>query len=382
MVVHGLVLLLTLAQAAPPRAQPAPVPKPSDAATLARGWNALASGQYDAAVTAADSILRRREWDGAALLLKISALSTAGATRGLDAYEARLAKSHREDINLLEPVAIAVLQEIARATDQPLRVPALTALASAGVAGAREALSALSQDRPGTAVSVDAMAARTGDRAALERLTAAAGTPAGATPLMAEALAGLGASGEPGLVVLLKAGNPDVRAAASQALANSSTASARQALAGVATDADPRVRLWSTIGMARGGDGAALAKVDQMLASGVPDLQIAAAMASNGRPGPWVDVVRPLLDSPEGLTRIEAARVIAPVDPEAASKVLQKALADPNPVIRAVSAKTIETVEREKVEGSDIATLRPRLRDPDPSVRLNVAMALIKIARS
>src|SRR5215510_11235904 len=110
MVVHGLVLLLTLAQAAPPRAQAAAVPRHPDAATLAKGWNDVASGQYDAAAKAADTVLQRRPWDGGALLLKISALSAAAPSRGLDAYEARLAQSHREDITLLEPVAIAVLQ--------------------------------------------------------------------------------------------------------------------------------------------------------------------------------------------------------------------------------------------------------------------------------
>ena len=200
--------------------------------------------------------------------------------------------------------------------------------------------------------------------------------------MMAEALEGLGASGEPGLLMLLKAGNPDVRAAAAQALAASSTVTAREALGAVSSDADPRVRLWSTIGLARAGDAGALTRVDQMLASGVPDLQIAAAMAWNGRPGPWVDVIRPLLDSPEGLTRIEAARVIAPIDPDAALKALQNSLNDPNPVIRAVSAKTLESAGGERIDSGDIGILRPRLRDADPAVRLSVATVLLKIARS
>ena len=52
MVVQSLMLVLTLAQAAPPRAQAASVPKHVDAATLARGWNDVASGQYDAAAKA------------------------------------------------------------------------------------------------------------------------------------------------------------------------------------------------------------------------------------------------------------------------------------------------------------------------------------------
>jgi len=276
-------------------------------------------------------------------------------------------------------VAIAVLQEIARTLDSPLKRLALEALVDSRVAGAREALVSLSQ---GTPFAADAAAARAGDRAALDRLTTAAGTSADATTSLAEALAGLGAPGESGLLMLMKAGNPDVRAAAAQALASSSLVQARQALGDVSNDADPRVRLWGTIGLARACDPAALARVDQMLASSVPDLQIAAAMAWNGRPGPWVEVIRPLLDSPEGLTRIEAARVIAPVDPEAAKKALQNALNDSNPVIRSVSAKTLESAGVERIDIGDIGILRPRLRDPDPAVRLSVASALLKIARS
>src|SRR6185503_19389120 len=69
-------------RAAPPAGAPA-----SDAATLAAGWTALATGRHDEAARQAETILQRRRWDRAALLLKISALSAASSTRGLDSYE-------------------------------------------------------------------------------------------------------------------------------------------------------------------------------------------------------------------------------------------------------------------------------------------------------
>src|SRR2546428_6787605 len=59
----------------------------SDAVTLAAGWTALAAGRQDAAARDADTILRRRPWDRAALMLKITSLSAAAPSRALDAYE-------------------------------------------------------------------------------------------------------------------------------------------------------------------------------------------------------------------------------------------------------------------------------------------------------
>ena len=137
----------------------------------------------------------------------------------------------------------------------------------------------------------------------------------------------------------------------------------------------------STITLAQMGDATALSAVDRMLASNVPDLQIAASRAWEGRPGPWVEAMRPLLDNPEGLTRLEAARAIAPVDPEAARRVLGAALADSNPVIRYESAKALEEVPALHLASTDIAALRQRLRDGDATVRMSAASALLRLAR-
>src|SRR5881392_4004194 len=111
MLVHGVLLVLVLAQVAPPRSSTPPRPSTpaaandADAIAMAAGWNALGAGRYDAAAQAADAVLQRRPWDRAALLLRIHAFSKASPLQGLDAYEQWLLRRHAEDAGLLEPVA-------------------------------------------------------------------------------------------------------------------------------------------------------------------------------------------------------------------------------------------------------------------------------------
>src|SRR5438552_5387209 len=115
----------------------------SDAATLAAGWTALAAGRQDEAARDADTILRRRPWDRAAVVLKISALSAAAPLRALDAYEQWIAPGRPDDPGLIEPIAIGVLQEIAKGLDEHRQRGAVKTLVEAQVMGARETLDAL-----------------------------------------------------------------------------------------------------------------------------------------------------------------------------------------------------------------------------------------------
>jgi HEAT repeat protein len=353
----------------------------SDAATIAAGWNALAAGRADAAVKEADAVLKRRPWDRTAILLKVHALTSVAPLRGLDAYEGWLAARHVEDVGFLEPVVIGILQEIANARDAAVQRSALRALAAARVIGSQEKLDALSL--PGDAsLDRDVEAARGGDVTALQRLNGLASTPAGGTADLAKALAEIGSAGQPGLLLLLNSGQPQTRAAAAEALGPMKMEAARDALTKLLQDADPVVRMSATISLAQMGDPAALARVDRMLTSDVPDVQLAAARAWEGRPGPWVEVVRPLLSNPDGVTRLEAARAIAPVDPEAARSVLGTALGDANPVIRYESARVLGETFTDRLSPTDVVSLRQRLRDPDRAVRLTVASILLRLARS
>jgi len=383
MVPTTLILSAVLvAQAAPPREAAPPRPgtaQPSDAATLAQGWNALGLRQYDEAVKAADSVLRRRSWDRAAQVLKIAAASGASATRGLDAYELWIKQNHTDDAAMLEPVAIAVAQEMANGSRRELRGPAVRALVAARVAGARDTLDAARTDEE-TKIALDLDGARAGDRTAADRLQTQA-READAPPSLAQAFNELGVSaGEPGLLLLTRSTNPRTRQAAVEGLGNIKTDAARAGAARLQNDPDPGVRTAATIALARMQDQAALDAVDRMLATNIPDVQIIAARAFEGRPGAWVPAMRSLLDNRDGFTRLDAAKAIAPVDPDAARQVLDAALSDPNPVVRLESARRLEEIAA-LLPAGDIATLRQRLRDPDPAVRLAVAGALLRLAR-
>src|SRR4029453_17692839 len=106
-------------------------------------------------------------------------LAKASPERGLDAYEQWLKRSRTEDAGMLEPVAIAVLQQIAEGPKPQLHREALRALLLARVVGAREALTAEKND-PEAQIDADLAAARAGDADAAQRLTAMA--PSGGSP--------------------------------------------------------------------------------------------------------------------------------------------------------------------------------------------------------
>lgn len=381
MILEMLLSAFLAAQAAPPRV--APVPQDPDASALAIGWNALAVSQYPAASRAADAVLQRRPWDHAALALKIQALSAMAPGQGLDAYEQWLGRGHDEDLGLLAPVTIAVLREIAAApADAALRVGALEALTAAHVPGAAEQQAALGGGGGDAGLEREIGAARGGDTAAVQQLTRRADprvTPRNAA--LARALAAAGdAAGGP-LQLMLESSDAETRAAAAQSLGVVKSAAARAALQKANADPDPRVRTSATVALARLGDPAAMATAEAMLQSGVPEVQIAAAEAWDGREGPWVAVVRSLLGNQDGLTRIEAARVLAPVDAAAATATLSGAAEDPNPVVRAEAVSALGALDPAAVR-RNVAALRRALRDRDPMVRAGAAKVLLSLARA
>lgn len=147
-------------------------------------------------------------------------------------------------------------------------------------------------------------------------------------------------------------------------------------------DPDPFVRSSVAVALARMGDDRAQTIVDRMLESEVPDLRLMAAEAWNGQQGPWVAAIMPLLDNRDGVTRLQAARLIAPVNPDAARRTLQEAAGDPNPVIRAEAASIMAKVAPTVPDIVDVAQARKLLRDTDPSVRMAAAAVVMAAARA
>jgi HEAT repeat protein len=107
---------------------------------------------------------------------------------------------------------------------------------------------------------------------------------------------------------------------------------------------------------------------------------IAAEAYADRGTGAWVNALMPLLQDTAGLTRLRAAELLAPVNPEAARGVLTAAAADNNPVVRAEATRILDAPAIAAAIPSDLPSLRRLLRDPDPGVRLHAAGIVIGLA--
>jgi HEAT repeat protein len=370
-------------QRQPPRdAAPATRSGPADTSALASAWTALAAGRHEEAVTLADRLLEREPWNHPAVLVKLRGLAAGrGPVMALDSYEQWLVAPRggrgQEDIYLLDPVIIGVLTELGRDGRVGIRAQALARLAASGVTSARTELDSLKSEGP----AVDAALASLGDKQAQARLQTTSRSE-GDQRVAVEALGQQGPSGAPLLLDLLGTSKDSAtQAAAAAALGNLGVPEAVEPLKEALTAQNPFVRSSAAVALARLNDPAGLEYVQRMMTSDIPDLQLMAAKVWNGKPGPWVDTVRPLLQNQNGLIRLEAARLMAPLEPDAARQVLQDSLADQNPVVRAHSARIVENLSRDGVQVATIADLRARLRDSDPETRLHAASTLLRLAR-
>jgi len=353
----------------------AQTPRPAtDAQTISRGWTALAAGRLAEAVSAADSILKKKPRSHTAFTLKIEALS-AGAQpmSALDAYEAWIPKGggNVDDRGLLEPIAAGFLRSLSTDPNVSVRLAALGFLANAGDDSALEALR-----KTGAAGDQRAMLALAdqGDANAIASLQTMVASGNGRD--LSAAIASLSERGAltPSLIeTLAKDRVPMNRAAAADALARSKDPAAAQLLDALSQDPDPLVHLSVTLARAKNGDERALTDARAMLASEVPDIRLRAAEAlMSSLPGEAEQSVRPLLTNPDGLNRFRAASIIGRTDPSAVQPVLMEGLANQNPLVQQESARIVgETLP------GNIVLLRQLLRHADRGIVVHAAGALV-----
>ena len=386
------------AHAQPPRERaPATSAANPDLSTLAGGWASLAAGRTQEAIKTADSVLTRRPDDHRALDLKIEALAHGEPLRALDAYEAWLARTHIEDVFLLVPIACGTLEQIASGQDRALTLHALQRLARTGDGQDGARLQEFLKSGAGTSSGAtpgaqDIQLALQGDAAAAQRLTesqAAASVPPQA---LAKALVSAGPTAVPMLRALLKHPAAPVRMEAAMSLGKLGATDAIPAIKAMMSD--PEVRSYAAVALARLGDEEGETVVQELLQSPVLDVRLLGAQAYEGKgAGPWVQALMPALQDPNGLTRIRAAELLAPVAPEAALPVLLEASKDPNPVVRADVMRVVERTglltpgqqSPDSTPGNEgpmaLTTLRRLLRDPDPGTRLHAAGSLLALVK-
>lgn len=366
----SLVVVLLIARS-PLSAQ---TPRPSDAQTISRGWTALAAGRLTEAVSAADSVLKRKPRSHAAFTLKIEAMSaSAQPVSALDVYEAWIPKAggNVDDRGLLEPIAAGFLRILSTDSDVALRITALRFLAKAGDEASLESLR-----KTGAAGDQRAMMALAdqGDADAVASLQTMVASGTGRD--VSGAIASLEEHGglTPSLMqTLAKDRVPMNRAAVADALARSNDPAARQLLDGLSQDPDPFVHAAVTMARAKSGDERALSDARAMLASDVPDIRLTAAEALvSTLPSEAEQAVRPLLSNPDGLNRFRAAAIVGRSDPAAVQSVLMEGLAHQNPVIQQQAARIVgETLP------GNIVLLRQLLRHADRTIVVQAAGALV-----
>jgi hypothetical protein len=365
----------------PARGQSRPPDDPL-ASSLARGWAAYAAGQFDEAARIADEALALDARDHAAIELKVRARASRTPAAGLDTYEGWLATSGVEDPFLVRPVARRILWDLASGSDETIRLAALQRLAGAGD---RAAADRLADAAAATSAAIDAQLALHGNRRAAERLAERPDVSTVRPETLAEALSYSGPAGVPRLRELLKHPAPPVRAAAALALGRlGPDAGAARAQLEAMFD-DPAVRSFVAVPLARLGHAGAEALMQEFLQSPVADLRLLAAQAYAGSgAGAWSEALRPLLDDPNGLTRVRAAELLLPVARDEALAALAAASAAANPVVRADVTRVLELAAADAARHAgdacsvgDLGILRRQLRDADPSVRLHAAGGIL-----
>ncbi len=389
----GVLMVMALTplagQKAPPAAARPATATPAMAAAqeLAAGWGALASGRTDAAEAIADRLLQAGPRRHEALSLKISARVQAGRPEAaLDDYEQWMKSAPHEDVFLLQPVAVGVLEALARAAELDVRVYALQALAEAGDAAAPDRLGKIAMSGQNVAAADEALA-RIANPEAIARLSRRVETPSPRADVSG-AIDALAAAHPSGAAKTIAAALDPARAmptklAAARALGKLGGTEGIPQLKRALQDPEPPVRMAAAAALARLGDASGGDLLREMENSPVSDIRLMAAEGSAaGNPtGAWVATATSALGDPDPLARLSAARLLVAhaADPAAGLAVLNAALLDPNPALRYAAARGIEDLPRE-ILGTDVPTLRRLLRDGDPRVRIGAAAALLKLA--
>jgi HEAT repeat protein len=348
-----------------------------EATELTNGWGLLAQGMAQQAAAKAEKVLAQYPRSGAALNLAVEAeLSRGGTAAGLDVYEKWLGQRTLEEPSIVRRIAVSLLREHAYTTqDERVRLEALRALASDGD---RSALDALSRDSTGNGPRTRVLAAM-GNERAVRSLAASLTQGTGNTVATVQALADSGSKAAVApLTESLKDRNPEVRATAATGLGKLGRQyDVVETLKTALNDPTAYVRVKAAGALYGLGDLSGFQTLEELSASDATVSRLMAAQAMAARPDTrWLEQVRSLTSASEPEVRVGAATLLAPHDPEAARKVLNAALADPNPAIRDMAGQSIIDTAT-----TDIRALRGFLRSPKALEQVQAAAQILAVLR-
>jgi HEAT repeat protein len=347
----------------------------TEAILLTNGWALLSQGLVDDAYRKANEVLVRYPRSIAALSLSVEAsIARGGASNGLAQYEQWLGTKPLEEPSILRRVASAVLRESgSQSSDPSLRLEALRFLVEDGQPEALAALEAAAV--PANTRTLAAL----GNSAAVKELT---GQLAAGNPDKGRIVEALGHSGKrsAATAVAAQAADPrdEVRAAVADALAELHADDQIGILKSMLTGSSAFVRVHAARALFRLGDMSGLPLLQQLAVSDDSSGRLAAAEAMSTSPDPgWLALVRDLTASAEPEVRVQAARLIAPQDPEMARRVLETAAQDPNIAIRELASRALPSV----LSTNDLTVLRQLLHDGDGSARVQAAARILALTR-
>lgn len=378
----GLAISIGLPVAAqqqpPPRVTLPPAAISVDeAAALAQYWKTIAERKPAEVVLQARQLLERFPRSPAVFATAIEAeIAANGATSALTQYERWIDNRTAEEPLVLRRIARAVLFEFGRSTaDGAVRSDALVLLAREGEAAAQALIlaNASSGQEAGLRDAV-----RLGEPQAIAKVGARLKSP-GANKLRDIQILGDAASplAVPALVPFLKDPATDVRGNAALAIGKSGDRTAVTALEPLLKDENGNVRSFAAAALYRLGSTAGLGVLEEHASSDQPSIRKFAAVALSVQPDErWLALVRGLLTAPDPVDRLDAARLLAPHDPEAARPILEQLAADPNLAIR----EETELVRAELVL-TPLAELRRFLRSHTPSARVRAAGRILALTR-
>ncbi len=376
-------LLAALTSAQQPRQAPSAVQTTpgamgvEEATMIAQGWALLAQGlSADAGVRAA-KVLAAYPRSVAALSLAVEvAIARGGSQAGLAQYERWLGQRTVEEPALLRRIAHALLREAAaESRNSPARLEALRALAADGDV---EAIATLSKAADEGGIAEQRALASMGNAKAVATLIANLNNGTGNAMTIMEALAESGSKAAIApLTAGLKHSQPEIRGAAVEALGKlGSRYDLIATIKPMLADQASYVRLKAAGALYGLNDMSGLQILQDLAQADVALSRLMAAQAMASRPdGLWLDQVRRLTAASEPEVRVNAARLLAPHDPEAARKVLEGAMSDGNPAIREMATGAFG-----EVLTSDFPTLRHQMKSSDRLTGVKSAARVLVLA--
>jgi HEAT repeat protein len=380
-VLAGLMAGLVSAQEPPSSSQkPARLPgaiSVDEATELTNGWALLAQGHVQEAAARAAKVLTAYTRSAAALILAVEAeIARGAAAAGLTLYERWLGARTMEETGVLRRIAQAALREDAAQREHAgVRLEAMRALAADGEAAAQGELASAAYKG---GYSETRTLASLGDERAVNILIAELnkGTADKVTSIDALGESRSKLAIKP-LLDHVKDPRPEVRAAVALALAKAGGWDYAEPIRSMLMDESSFVRARAAGALYQLGDDSGLPLLEELARQESAAGRSIAATLMAGRPTQeWQALVRSLTSADEPEVRIQAARLIAPHDPELANRVLEELAGHGNPAIRELASRTLS-----EAAAGDLTSLRKLLRHGDRLTRVRAAGRILALTR-